>query len=100
MTRLIKISEDLLTGIKSFEKIHKQYLNEDGTVNRDGYNLLHDAEVNWADDIKWNDYTKYHLQPRLSNYWYNPSEDIEYKKHWIKLHHKEAEKYGVEIDET
>lgn len=99
-SKVIKFDKDLLEGIKHFEDVHKEYLDEDGTVNSDGYNLLHDAEVNWGNDPKWHDYEKYHLQPRLSDYWYNPSEDIEYKKHWIKLHSKEAEEYGVEVDEN
>lgn len=98
-TKVIKFDKDLLDSITNFEDVHKEYLEEDGTVNDDGYDLLHESEVNWGDDIKWNDYRKYHLQPRLDEYWYNPSEDKEYKKHWIKLHTKKAEEYGVEINE-
>jgi len=92
------VNEDLIEAIKHFEKVHKSYLDNDGSLNESGFDLLHDAEVNWSDDIKWHDYEKYHLQPRLSDYWFNPSEDIEYKAHWIKLHPRLALKYGVEVE--
>lgn len=94
-----KIDKEFVESIRQFEKVHKKYLNEDGSVNEDGYDLLHDAEVNWADDIKWNDYTKFHLQPRLENYWFEPKEDVNYKRHWIALHPKIAKEYDVEIEE-
>lgn len=87
---------EFVEAIKSFEQSHKKYIERDGYLNQDGVDYLHDAEVNWGDDIKWNDYIKFHMQPRLEEYWFeNTSEeitnnDIEYKEHWKALHPKLA----------
>lgn len=79
-------------AIIDFEKTHKKYLNSDGSLNPDGWDYLHDAEVNWAEDIKWNDYIKFHMQPRIEEYWYGYAQeeyhDIEYKKEYRKVHPK------------
>ncbi len=91
------IEKDIVESIKSFEEIHKKYLEEDGRLNSCGWNYLHDAEINWGDDIKWNDHIKYHMQPRIESYWENPDEDIEYKEHWKKAHPKLYEKYMKEL---
>lgn len=94
--------EEFLEAIKSFEQIHKKYLEKDGSLNQDGVDYLHDAEVNWADDIKWNDHIKFHMQPRLSDFWFGNGggeetmNDIEYRKQWRTLHPKLAKEYGVE----
>ncbi len=93
----IEIDNDLVEAIKNFEKSHKVYLEHDGSLNQDGCNLLHDAEVNWGNDPKWHDYEKYHLQPRIESYWYGnetlEQHDINYKAHWKALHPKLAKEY-------
>ena len=88
----MKIDKELVEAIKNFEKAHKSYLDSDGSLNESGWNLLHDAEVNWGDDPKWHDYEKFHLQPRHEDYWFNPEEDLEYKRHWKALHPALAKK--------
>jgi len=89
------IDKELVEGIKHFEKVHKKYLNSDGSLNEDGYGVCHDYEINWGDDPKWADYFLFHLRPRLENYWYDEVqedniEDKNYRKHWSVLHPKLA----------
>ncbi len=103
MSKQIKIDKDFVDSIKRFEKIHKKYIEEDGSLNDEGWDYLHDAEVNWGDDIKWNDHIKFHMQPRVNEYWYgdtkNEERDIEYKRHWIALHPKKAKEFDIEVDD-
>ncbi len=95
----IDIDPDLVKAIKDFESSHKDYLEEDGSLNGDGWSLLHDAEVNWGNDPKWHDFEKYHLQPRLEEYWQSVNDekleyhDVQYKAHWKALHPKLAKEY-------
>lgn len=89
----IQIEKDLVEAINHFEENHKKYLEKDGSLNNDGWDYLHDAEVNWADDIKWNDYIKFHMQPRVSEFWDNSEEDKKYKEHWKFIHPKLFKKY-------
>lgn len=90
------IEKELVEAIKSFEEIHKQYLNNDGSLNKDGWKLCHVSEVEWGNDPKWNDYVLYHLRPRIEQYWYNEiqndweGDDQNYRKHWSVLHPKIA----------
>ena len=79
----------LTDAIKNFEETFKKYLNKDGTLNRQGYVILCQAEAKIAD--KWSMYERYHLSPRLKRYWNDPKEDIEYKKAWKELHEKNKE---------
>lgn len=80
----------LAQSINDFEDVHKEHglFEDDGSLTHDGWNWLHDAEENWADDIKWNDYTKFHLRSRISQYWYGEGEpeDVEYYEAWCELH--------------
>ena len=82
--------DELSQSIKNFEDLHKDYdlFEEDGSLTTEGWDLLHDAEVNWADDIKWNDYTKFHLRSRIAEYWYGNGEqsDIDYYNAWLEIH--------------
>jgi len=90
------IEKELVEAIKSFEEIHKKYLNSDGSLNESGWQLCHVSEVEWDNDPKWNDYVLYHLRPRIEQYWYNEVEDDwegddkNYRKHWTVLHPKLA----------
>lgn len=87
-----KLSE-LAESIKKFEDVHKKYnlFESDGSLTTEGWQWLHDAEEDWENDIKWNDYTRFHLGPRLGEYWYGESNsgeeaDIEYYNAWLELH--------------
>lgn len=71
----------LKESIIKFESVYQKYLNPNGSLNREGYKLLCRLEANLTFD-KYHEYEKYHLSPRLSKYWNNPSEDQEYKKAW------------------
>jgi hypothetical protein len=85
----LKLGE-LAQSIKDFEDVHKKngLFENDGSLSGGGWDYLNDAEVNWADDIKWNDYTKFHLRSRLGEYWYGNGgeEDIDYYEAWLELH--------------
>jgi len=90
-------------AIKYWEKIHKQYLNKDGSLNYSGYKLCHTCEVEWGDDPKWNDYELFHLRPRLELYWYDhPDEsednDGEYKRWFAKAHPRIAKELWESYD--
>lgn len=91
--KLSKLAE----SIKSFEKVHADYdlFHEDGSLTQDGYDLLHDAEVNWGNDPKWHDHEKFHLRSRLSDYWFGCGDeeaDVDYWEAWVELHPKEVMK--------
>ena len=87
--KLKKLSEEA-QHIKNFESSHSgnDYFDEDGSLTPDGWDCLKDAETNWADDIKWNDYTKFHMRSRIAEFWYGEGEesDIKYWEVWNELH--------------
>ena len=85
-----QILSKLAESIKAFEKVHggNDYFNEDGSLTPDGWQLLHSAEVEWGNDPKWHDHEKFHLQPRLENFWFGLGEDsdVDYWEAWLELH--------------
>lgn len=71
--------KDLQKSILEFEKSYKEYLNEDGTINKKGLSLL---RYIYAKPFNWNDrkidaYESFHLHERTKTEW---KKNTEYRK--------------------